>query len=182
MAKRISLTMVREDVTAVAELHEDLAPETSKAFWSVLPYEGIIRHSQFIGHFFWSSIGDPHRPDPVLTKIPKENWTMYPEPGELVWVYFPPAWLGGPKGLSTYMYDFLVCYGPESSTRVGYDTVNVFGKVIENLDGLAEGAKNLLMNGEDVLRIERIEGDFEPMTRQWVDWAELDKVGPITSG
>ena len=166
--KRIKIVMERQGVSAVAELYEDLAPKTCRAVLSALPLETNMRHAQFIGHFCWLNLCASEKPTEELKKLAEEfkksispeNHTKYPLPGELLFGMGIPAWEGGERGASTTIFDFLMCYGPDSHTRADFSAISVFGVIIENLKDIVTACQKLTRLGEEPVRIEVLEGDF----------------------
>jgi len=187
--KRIRITLKRQKISAVAELFEDVTPKTCKGILSVLPIETTLRHSQFIGHFVWCNLVPSGEPTKELKDVPcmpthfPENYSKYPLPGELAYGIGVPAWEGGERGSSSTIYDFLICYGPDSHFRMDLPIgMAIFGVVIEGFKDLATGLQNLTKLGEEPIRIELLKGDFPPSEERLIParWGHYAKGGALS--
>ena len=155
--KKIKLTFVEENVSAVAELLEDKAPETSKCIWNLLekPVEGTTIHAMWTGRELSFPIPPERFPNNEGLKVPPENQTVLPITGDLIWnAYHPYQWRGNPQPV----YDFGIFYGRDSRLLlpVGWRPSNWFGQIVENLLDFAAVCALCQSEGRKVLRLERI--------------------------
>jgi len=157
MSREIELTILDNNISAVAVLLEEEAPLTCNALWKALEtpiiQQGI--HAMWTGHEIMIEIpSENHRFDPL--SIPKENKTIYPMPGDLMWAYFPKLI---ERGFPRAIWDFIIIYGPDSSVNcaLGSLPANVWAHITENLPAFAEGCRALRMDGKKRFRISRRE-------------------------
>jgi hypothetical protein len=109
-----TVTMRIGDQTGTVTLFEDDAPETTDAFWELLPYS----HSPIIPGWYVNEIGIS---TPRITEV-TENTTTDLERGNLAY------WPTGPA----------VVYYPDTVTE--YSPVGVIGTVTENVEGITRNA------------------------------------------
>ncbi|MBA7697705.1 hypothetical protein ES703_106373 [subsurface metagenome] len=157
--KKIKLTFVKENLSALAELLEDKAPKTSQCIWNLLekPVEGLVIHAMWTGRELSFSIPPSRFPDNEGLTVPPENQTIIPIPGDLIWnAYHPYQWQGNPQPI----YDFGIFYGRDSRLLlpVGWRPSNRFGQIIENLSEFAAVCARCQIEGRKVIRLERLEG------------------------
>ena len=154
LRKRIEIGFVKSKVHAIAEMHEDLAPKTCEAVWNCLPHEGEARHAKWCGNEVWTMLSVSE----ALKKVPNENITIYPQPGDVMYGYFPPAWEGGLRGQREAICDVAIWYGPDSPLYQidGPHTMNHFAKVVENLDKFAEECDRMWTEGVQRIAIKRL--------------------------
>ena len=154
MGKTIRISLPNKKVSVVADLVEDLAPKTCKAIWNSLPQEGTATHCKTLGLQFWTGL----KPTDELRKVPRENYTIYPIPGDLLYGYFPPAWEGGRRGDTEETCDFVICYGRESPTlgSEGPILFNHFGVIRGDISKLAEAGHSLHVKGADKILLEKV--------------------------
>ena len=76
MTKHIVLSFPEENVSAMAELLEDVAPETCRFIWEHLPVEGRTVHGMLSGAEIFTFF------DPA-TPLKRENLVNLPLPGEM---------------------------------------------------------------------------------------------------
>ena len=155
--KKIKLTFVEENVSAVAVLLEDKAPQTAQMIWDLLetPMENKAIHAMYTGRELAFGVPNDRVDESTIFDIPPENQTMFPLPGNLIWnAYRPYQWLGTP----TAVYDFGIFYGPESRILLppGWRPSNHVGDIVENLDEFAACCARCQREGVKLIRIERI--------------------------
>jgi hypothetical protein len=144
-----------EGLIAQARLLDELAPRTCAVIWELagLAPQLVAVHAAFTGRELSVRIpaelalqaGDP--------KVPPENQTLFPIPGDLIWAQLPPyAW----SGVTEPLYDLGIFYGRDSRLLlpVGWVAGNRFAEILPNhLPALArlaartqmEGAKRLIL-------------------------------------
>jgi hypothetical protein len=120
----------------VGRLEDKLAPLTSKAFASLLPYKQKIIHARWSGEACWIPLGSKN------FTIPIENHTSYPAPGQFI-LY--------PGGFSET--EILLAYGGvRFASKVGQLAGNHFLTLSEGLDMLPEVGRKVLWEGaQDVV-------------------------------
>lgn len=120
----------------VGRLEDKLAPLTSKAFASLLPYKQKIIHARWSGEACWIPLGSKN------FTIPIENHTSYPAPGQFI-LY--------PGGFSET--EILLAYGGvRFASKVGQLAGNHFLTLTEGLDMLPEVGRKVLWEGaQDVV-------------------------------
>ncbi|VVB59805.1 Uncharacterised protein [uncultured archaeon] len=137
---KIRITLEDSNVSAVAVLHEDLAPETCKEVQRVLPLEGNALHAKWGGNEIWTSM-----PKMKITKSENEN--IFASPGDIMIVRPAPD-----------VFDFAVfygkgwCFGP-----TGFTPGNHFATIVENLPEFAKACQNILQKGSQkiVIKVEK---------------------------
>lgn len=120
----------------VGRLEDKLAPLTSKAFASLLPYKQKIIHARWSGEACWIPLGTKN------FTVPIENHTSYPAPGQFI-LY--------PGGFSET--EILLAYGGvRFASKVGQLAGNHFLTLTEGLDMLPEVGRKVLWEGaQDVV-------------------------------
>lgn len=149
MPKRLHLKMPDVPVTAAAELLESAAPETCQAIWDALPFEGPLNHGIWSGPETYLLI------DPLI-RIPPENQTIQTQAGEIG--YYTQR--GGtivdwPDDISELA--FFYGRGARPGMPTGPVAVNLFARVVDNLEGFAEACEAIRRSGPTTLRVERDE-------------------------
>lgn len=158
MAKKIELMVVDSGrVKAMAELLEEDAPAVCEAMWKALevPMETKGIHAMWSGREIMLEMPEENqRFDP--TKVPVQNATIYPLPGDLCWAYFPPYW---ERGFTRGIFDFMIIYGPETviNCAVGPVPVSVWAHITEGLEEFAEECAKIRIEGLKTFRVRRVE-------------------------
>jgi hypothetical protein len=158
MTKRIQLSVLQSNITAIAELYEQDAPRTTEAMWQMLgkPYEVRALHGIFEGRKITLEPPETNRTfDPSL--IPLENTTAYPVAGNILWKYFPPRSV---RGLPQGLWDVMVIYGPEAILKnpLGIYACNLWGNITDNLEAFAAECADMRIHGAKTIRISRLDG------------------------
>lgn len=156
MAKKIELVFTESGVRAVAELQEEDAPAVCEAMWKALevPLESKMTHAQASGQEIMTDFPQANRLfDP--TKVPQQNVTRYPEPGDILWAYLPPYFL---KGFRDGLWDFILVYGQCMLTArtMGPLPSSHWAKITENLAEFAKVCASTYTEGQKVLRVSRL--------------------------
>ncbi len=154
--KKIKLTFVEENVSCIAELREDKAPQTAQLIWDILetPMENKAIHAMYTGRELSFGVPTDRADEARVFALPPENVTMFPLPGALIWnAYQPYQWMGTPHAV----YDFGIFYGPEARILLptGWRPSNHFGDIVENLDEFAAVCARCQSEGVKLIRIER---------------------------
>jgi hypothetical protein len=131
------------DVEALAELHEEDAPQTSQWLRALLPVEGQAVHSMENGREVYLVLNSSLPP-------PDENQTIYQTVGDL-FVYYKPAIFVKPEW-PRHVRDFLVIgfvYERDSAIRgiSGPLATNLVGTITEGLESLAHEAPRMRREG-----------------------------------
>ncbi|MEG1548492.1 MAG: DUF3830 family protein [Clostridia bacterium] len=155
--KRIKLSFVDENISAIAVLLEEKAPATCKMIWDTLktPLENKAIHAMYTGRELSFGVPNDCMDESTIFDLPPENQTMFPLPGSLVWnAYRPYQWLGTPHAV----YDFGIFYGAESRILLptGWRPSNHFGDITENLEQFAAVCARCQREGVKTIRIERL--------------------------
>ena len=158
MTRRIQLTVLESGISAVAELYDEDAPQTSAAMWQMLvsPYEARTLHAIFEGRKLTLEPPIDNRTF-IPEGIPAENTTAYPVAGDLLWKFFPPrAVRGMPNGL----WDVMLVYGPEVILKnpLGIYACNLWAHIVENVDALIAECADVRIHGAKTIRLSRLEG------------------------
>ncbi len=86
MGRRIRISFEKHNVSAVAELLDEAAPLTAEAVWNALPLSGAAFHAKWANNEVY--ILTP----PFAEKDPKkENATVFPIPGDILYLPVPPG-------------------------------------------------------------------------------------------
>jgi hypothetical protein len=120
----------------VGRLEDKLAPLTSKAFASLLPYKQKIIHARWSGEACWIPLGSKK------FNIQMENLTSYPAPGQFIFY---------PGGFSET--EILLAYGGVCfASKVGQLAGNHFLTLTQGLEMLPEVGRKVLWEGaQDVV-------------------------------
>jgi hypothetical protein len=120
----------------VGRLEDKLAPLTSKAFASLLPYKQKIIHARWSGEACWIPLGSKK------FNIPMENLTSFPAPGQFIFY---------PGGFSET--EILLAYGGVCfASKVGQLAGNHFLTLTQGLEMLPEVGRKVLWEGaQDVV-------------------------------
>jgi Protein of unknown function (DUF3830) len=120
----------------VGRLEDKLAPLTSRAFASLLPYKQKIIHARWSGEACWIPLGSEK------FTIPLENHTSYPAPGQFIFY---------PGGFSET--EILLAYGGvRFASKVGQLAGNHFLTLTDGLEMLPEVGRKVLWEGaQDVV-------------------------------
>jgi hypothetical protein len=156
--RRIEISFMEEKSAAVAVLLADLAPRTCECIWELLarPVEGLGIHAMWTGREISFPIPAERFPQDEGLKVPPENQTVIPVPGDLIWnAYRPYEWQGNPQPV----YDFGIFYGRDSRLLlpVGWRPSNRFGMIVENLDNFAAVCARVQREGRKTIRLTRKE-------------------------
>ena len=136
MAKRLSITI--GGIPFAAELLEEEAPETCRAFLRALPIRGRVIQARWSGEAAWLPM------DEWGIDVPPENHTSHPSRGDLL--YYP-------GGISEK--EMLIPYGSAFfGSKVGQLRGNHFATIVEGADGLREMGDKVLFEGAQEIVIE----------------------------
>lgn len=125
----------------IAQLEEEMAPQTCNAFSKLLPFNNKIIQARWSGEAAWIPLGDFH------TGIGYENHTSYPAPGQIL-LY--------PGGFSET--EILFPYGSTCfASKVGQLAGNHFLTIIDGNKQLGDLGRLVLWEGAQNILFEKIE-------------------------
>ena len=145
MARQFELIFTKRNVRGVATLLEAEAPLTCEAFWNALPLEGDAYHARWAGREVYTLV------PPFGTDPGKENATILPIPGDLLYFELNPASIDFPPERRTGepIIDIALFYGRNNFLLGpdGYAPGNLFATITENLEGLAKACESIWREG-----------------------------------
>lgn len=125
------LKIVVGEITLIAKLEEEQAPQTCAAFLKALPFQNKLVQARWSGESAWIPLGD------LDFGVGYENHTSYPAPGEIL-LY--------PGGISET--EILFPYGgTHFASKMGQLAGNHFLTVIEGREHLPEIGRKVLWEG-----------------------------------
>jgi len=148
MSKHIRLVFPDEDTFTIAELLETQAPETCRIIWEHLALEGELWHGQWSGPETYLQI------DPSI-RIPRENQTFHVVAGDVGYYALEGGRvLGWPDDMAevAFFYD----RGARPSMMDGPVPMNIFARMVEDLEGFAEMCRRIRREGVKRFRVERV--------------------------
>jgi hypothetical protein len=153
---KLYLKFVEADVKGIITLYWENAPETCKALWGALekPIQWRATHAIFSGPEIMMGLPEEARNfDP--TSIPAENQTVLPDAGEMLWFYQPKNFF---KIDPTEFWEIGLFYAAGGRTfgPTGWIPCTYFGKMTENLDGVAEQCRLIRLEGAKLVEIGRV--------------------------
>jgi hypothetical protein len=117
-----------------AVMLEEQAPKTCKAVLNLLPLEGEIFHATWSGDMLFLK----HHEIPA--KLEPENQTIYPSRGDI--------------GLNSNLKEIQIIYGQaQLRARFGPAPDNIFARISEDMEGLAEIGKKIHREGAKKIAI-----------------------------
>ena len=160
MTRRIKISLEQHDVTAVAELFDEAAPLTADAVWKALPLAGDVYHAKWANNEVYILT-----PPFAVTDPGKENATVFPIPGDILYLPVPPGTKVPPQMASqcreTGLIDLAIFYGRDNYLLGpdGHMPGNLFATITEGLAELAAACQDLWRNGagEERMSFSRIE-------------------------
>lgn len=148
MPRQIRLLFPNSDIEVVATLLEKDAPATCDHVWQLLqtPQQVRVEMDHWAGgEIFFST---PPAPD-----LPKENMTVFPAPGDMLFYHYV-----GPRPRGEMVCNVGMFYrrGGKGLRKEGWIAGNVFATVTQNLAGLQAAARDVIEMGPQPMRIERV--------------------------
>jgi hypothetical protein len=155
MTRRLRFTYVDEAVTGFASLNDGLAPRTCETIWTALatPIRETAFHAMFAGPEIMVGLPPAAQTfDP--TKVPPENQTVTPGPGDILWFYQGRNMM---KGLADELWEIGLFYdeGGRTFGPLGWTPVTIFAKMTEGLDAFAAASRAIRLQGAKTLEIAR---------------------------
>lgn len=155
MPKQLVVTFVKEKVAGLVTLHEDLAPVTCATIWKALkkPIREMSFHAMFAGPEIMvglpksAQVFDPR-------KVPNENQTVTPGPGDMLWFYQGRNMM---KGLADEFWELGLFYADGGRTfgPLGWTPVTIFGTMTTGLEDFAACCRDIRVHGAKLLEIRR---------------------------
>ena len=156
MFRRIEIVHLESGVRAVAELYEKEAPQTCELMWKCLetPMETEGIQAMWVGRETMFMMPEANQKgDP--TRLPLENGTMQPLPGDIIFKYFPAhetrQWHDQKRNKP--IWDFFFIYGPDPIMG-GPGTV--WAHIVEGLDEIAVECALIREEGVKPFRVSRL--------------------------
>jgi len=151
--RRIRISLPAEGVSAIADLIEDDAPNTSAAIWDLLPLRVKAIHDIWSGHLVLAHLDNKVQiePENVLTYIPV--------PGDVFYYYRPPRYFSGSPYGRSESAELGIVYDRDTRPQGprGPEAVNLFANISSGLDALARACEKMITGGQKDLLIERVE-------------------------
>ena len=149
MTKHLRLVFPDSGEVALAALLEGAAPETCRIIWERAPYDGELWHAMWSGPETYLHI------DPSL-RIKPENQAFHTLPGDVGFYCMDGGrLLDWPNDLAelAFFYD----RGARPSFMDGPVPINIFGRIVDNLDGFEQMCRRIHREGVKRFRVERAE-------------------------
>jgi hypothetical protein len=145
--RRLRIRFPSEQVTSIAELLEQLAPRTCQAIWEALPFEGELIHAMWSGP-------ETYLPIDSSLRIAPEHQTTHPLPGEIGFYAIDGGVLADwPEDMAELA--FFYGRGARPSMPDGPIAINIFARIVENLEGFQRTCARIHKEGVKRLRVER---------------------------
>jgi hypothetical protein len=145
--RRLRIRFPSEQVTSIAELLEKEAPRTCQAIWEALPFEGELIHAMWSGP-------ETYLPIDSSLRIAPEHQTTHPLPGEIGFYAIDGGVLADwPNDMAELA--FFYGRGSRPSMPDGPIAINVFARIVENLEGFQRTCARIHKEGVKRLRVER---------------------------
>lgn len=154
MARYITIRLDKRDVACRARLLEDEAPRTCDAVWNALPQGEQAYHAKYARNEVYTLVAPFAEPEPG-----RENPTITPIPGDVVYFAFEPWEIGNPA----YGYeqssqahdtqgatDLAIFYGRNNlliNGDAGWVPGNVFASIDDGFDQIAAACHDLWLRG-----------------------------------
>jgi Protein of unknown function (DUF3830) len=154
-SRSLYFEFVKQKVRGTVTLYEEHAPKTCEILWKALkkPIRAPSFHAIYSGPEIMVGL-----PESAQTfnprKVPIENQTVCPGPGECLWYYQGKHVM---KGLPDEFWEIGLFYdaGGRTFGPLGWTPVNIFGKMTENLDAFARECRDIRLTGAKQLEIGR---------------------------
>jgi hypothetical protein len=155
MPNQLAFTFIKEKVTTLVDLHEDLAPVTCATIWKACakPIRALAIHAAFAGPEIMVGVPpEAQKFDP--RKVPPENQTVRPGAGDVLWFYQAKNMM---KGLADELWEIGLFYDDGGSTfgPLGWTPVTIFGKAGKGLGAFAVACRDIRLSGAKTLEIRR---------------------------
>lgn len=164
MTRYLTISLDKRGVSCRAVLLDRDAPRTCRAVWDALPQSGSAYHAKYARNEVYTLVPPFADPPPG-----RENPTVTPIPGDVVYFGFEPWEIGNPA----YGYeetsaahgaggatDLAIFYGRNNlliNGDAGWVPGNVFASIVAGLPEMAAAARDLWLRG--------VEGETLSFTR-----------------
>jgi hypothetical protein len=148
MTRKIEVVLEERSVRAVAQLLEEDAPKTCQAVWDSLPLSGPTYHAKWANNEVYILT-----PPFAATEPGRENATVFPIPGDILYFFVPPGSHVPPdmrdQCQETGVIDLAIFYGRNNYLLApdGHMPGNLFATFTEGLPELAAACQDLWRNG-----------------------------------
>lgn len=170
LSRGLRVVFAELSVEVEAVMLDQLAPRTCQWVWDLLakPLENELWHTPYLGPALTCRYSLPHPSE----SLPRENLTVTPVPGDLIFVNFTEAtgrsrgMVAGlsaveavPTGPPGTFTGFDLFYGPDGRMFIpmGWFPGCNFARVVRNLEGLARVAGLTRLEGVKKVRFSRVE-------------------------
>ena len=155
-SKQMYLKFVDANVQGIITLYWDTAPQTCKALWGALkkPIRWDASHAMFSGPEIMMGLPEYAQTfDP--RKLPPENQTVQPDPGELLWFYQPKNFF---KNDPSEFWEIGMFYdaGGRTFGPTGWTPCTYWAKMTEGLDEIAKQCRLIRREGVKTVEIGRL--------------------------
>jgi len=156
--KRIEIRELRSGVAATAVLLESEAPKTCAALWECLeePIETDGIQAAWVGPEIMLVV-PKHNQRVDVSGLPEENATALPQPGDVLFRYYPPhceQHYVGELHQDEAIWDLFFIYGCDPVTGGG--SFPVFARIEEGLEALASECRKVRHSGNAPFRVARL--------------------------
>ncbi len=152
--RKIRMAFVKSGESVTAEMLDDEAPVTCQLVWDMLPLEHDLLHGQFSGQEIFMLL-EQSKP------APKENRTLLPLPGEILyWSEDDTSVTGGGKSVSEICLIYgraVTLRGPEGTPSHGSLFARIPGDWKYDWVAFVGACRRIRREGPQRLRIERVE-------------------------
>jgi hypothetical protein len=151
--RQIRLAFEDGSGSAIADLLEDDAPDTSDAVWRLLPLRVFAIHDIWSGHEILAHL------EGEVVLAPENVLTYIPVPGDLFYYYRPAHYVrGAPYGrVESAELGFIYDRDTRPQGPRGPQAVNLFAHISSGLESFAAGCEAMITVGQKRLLIERVD-------------------------
>lgn len=135
--KKIKITLLKANVSAIATLREDKCPLMVNKLLSMLPHEAKAFHAKWGGGEIWTQM-------PGFPGYAPENETFLPSIGEIILMPLKENLIA-----FDIWYDRGWCFGAQ-----GFMNGSAVGMITEGLESFAVEAEKLSSEGAQMIKIE----------------------------
>lgn len=155
-ARNLYLKFVEKNVQGTIELYWENAPVTCETIWNALakPVRMPAIHAMFAGPEIMTGL-PPEAQTFDPSSIPAENQTCFPVAGEVLWFYQAKNLM---KGMTDEFWEIGMFYGNGGRIfgPLGWTPCNIFGRMTEGLDAVAEACRSIRIEGMQTVEIGRV--------------------------
>ena len=151
--RQIRVSFADGSGSAVADLIDDDAPNTSDAIWNMLPMRLTGIHDIWSGHLLLAHL------DPSAFLQPENVLTFVPMPGDIFYYYRPAHYFRGAPYGRVESAELGVVYDRDTRPQGprGPEAVNLFAHISSGLDSFARACADMIKSGQKELVIEKVE-------------------------